>query len=300
MTTSRIASIPELLASHDIDAADLDAVREMGVALKSHRSAMIDDFYAWLENEPEFDEFFRDDNHVKRVHGLQGRYWDQFFEADVAQAYVDSRMRVGKVHAHIGLPLPSYFVAMNKFLSLLTRYVEAKGGDAALERTIRSVTKLLHLDTMLVVESFSVVTAEIIAEQHNALAEMSTPVTSIWDDILMLPIVGIIDSKRAEDVMTAVLTKIAETRARVFILDISGVAVVDTAVANHLIKVTKATKLMGCESVISGLSPAIAQTIVDLGIDTGTVETTSTLRDALVLGFNRIGVVIGQAKPRMA
>ena len=90
--------------------------------------------------------------------------------------------------------------------------------------------------------------------------EMSTPVAEIWDDILMLPLVGIIDSKRAQDIMTAVLSRIAETHSRTLILDISGVAVVDTAVANHLIKITKATRLMGCACTISGISPAIAQT----------------------------------------
>ncbi|MCR9255289.1 MAG: PAS domain S-box protein [Alphaproteobacteria bacterium] len=136
---------------------------------------------------------------------------------------------------------------------------------------------------------------EKIEAQHRAIMEMSTPVTAIWNDILLLPIVGFIDSQRAQDVMSAILSKIDETRARVFILDISGVAVVDTAVANHLIKITKATRLMGCECMISGLSPAIAQTIVDLGIETGGVRTTATLRDALEAAFTSIGVSVSKA-----
>lgn len=136
------------------------------------------------------------------------------------------------------------------------------------------------------------ITEEKIDSQHRAIMEMSTPVTAIWNDILLLPIVGFIDSQRAQDVMAAILSKIDETRARVFIMDISGVAVVDTAVANHLIKITKATRLMGCECMISGLSPAIAQTIVDLGIETGDVRTTATLRDALQGAFASIGVEV--------
>ena len=131
-----------------------------------------------------------------------------------------------------------------------------------------------------------------IESQQLAIMEMATPVTAIWKDILMLPIVGFIDSRRAQDVMAAVLTKIEETRARVFILDISGVAMVDTAVANHMIKITKATKLMGCECMISGLSPAISQTIVDLGIETGEIKTSATLRDALEAGFHAVGVQV--------
>jgi rsbT co-antagonist protein RsbR len=121
---------------------------------------------------------------------------------------------------------------------------------------------------------------------------MSTPVTSIWQHILMLPIVGIIDSGRAMAIMNAMLAKISEMRSKVIILDISGVAIVDTAVANHIINITKATKLMGCECTISGISPAIAQTVVELGIDVGRTKTTATLRDALEDAFRVTGVTV--------
>jgi rsbT co-antagonist protein RsbR len=94
--------------------------------------------------------------------------------------------------------------------------------------------------------------------------------------------------------MNATLDKIGETQARIFILDISGVGVVDTAVANHLIKITRATRLMGCECTISGVSPSIAQTIVDLGIDVGKVKTTATMKDALSIAFHRVGMEITQ------
>ena len=92
--------------------------------------------------------------------------------------------------------------------------------------------------------------------------------------------------------MNATLEKIAESQARIFILDISGVGVVDTAVANHLIKISRATRLMGCECIISGVSPSIAQTIVDLGIDVGDVKTTSTMKDALATAFKQLGMEI--------
>lgn len=114
-----------------------------------------------------------------------------------------------------------------------------------------------------------------------ALLEMSTPVTKIWDGILFAPIVGIVDSKRSVDIMNKALSSIADTRARTLLLDIGGVAIVDTAVANHLIKIAKAAVLMGCNTIISGISPAIAQTIAELGIDLGSIQTTSTIESAL-------------------
>src|SRR6187401_441213 len=119
---------------------------------------------------------------------------------------------------------------------------------------------------------------------------MSTPVAALWDGILMLPIVGIVDSKRAQDIMNRMLERVAETQSRAFILDISGVAVVDTAVANHLIKMTKAARLMGCEAIVSGVSAQVAETIVELGIEIGEMKTTGNLKDALKLAF-RLGEV---------
>lgn len=126
-------------------------------------------------------------------------------------------------------------------------------------------------------------------ELDRTLQEMSTPVMPIWDSILLLPLVGVVDSARTDDVMRKSLERISETRSKVFILDISGVPAVDTAVANQLLKITKATLLMGCETIISGLSPAIARTMVDLGVDVGEVRTTATLRDAFAISLRKVG-----------
>ena len=131
-----------------------------------------------------------------------------------------------------------------------------------------------------VVKFASDITEEV-EKRSLAMLEMSTPVTKIWDGVLFAPIVGIVDSRRSHDIMTKALTSIVDNRARTLMLDIGGVGVVDTAVANHLIKIAKAAVLMGCKTIISGISPAIAQTITELGIDLGAVRTTSTIESAL-------------------
>ena len=131
-----------------------------------------------------------------------------------------------------------------------------------------------------IVKFASDITAEV-QKRSLALLEMSTPVTKIWDGVLFAPIVGIVDSKRSVDIMNKALSSIADTRASTLLLDIGGVAVVDTAVANHLIKIAKAAVLMGCSTIISGISTAIAQTIAELGIDLGAIQTTSTIESAL-------------------
>lgn len=139
-----------------------------------------------------------------------------------------------------------------------------------------------------VVKFASDITDEV-QKRSLAMMEMSTPVTKIWDGVLFAPIVGIVDSKRAVDIMNRALSSIADTRARTLMLDIGGVAVVDTAVANHLIKIAKAAVLMGCKTIISGISPAIAQTIAELGIDLGSIQTTSTIESALRESITRPG-----------
>jgi methyl-accepting chemotaxis protein len=144
-----------------------------------------------------------------------------------------------------------------------------------------------------VVKFASDITQEVEA-RSLALLEMSTPVTKIWDGVLFAPIVGIVDSKRSHDIMNKALSSIVDHRARMLMLDIGGVAMVDTAVANHLIKIAKAAVLMGCKTIISGISPAIAQTITELGIDLGSIRTTSTIESALreaVIGVNPSGLV---------
>ena len=118
------------------------------------------------------------------------------------------------------------------------------------------------------------------------------PVTSIWDNVLLLSLAGVVDTARAQDIMDTVLNEIAETRAKVFILDILGVEAVDTAVANHLIKITQASELLGCKCVISGISPAVAQALAQLGIPLTEIATRATIRDALGFAFDYLGLVV--------
>ncbi len=122
---------------------------------------------------------------------------------------------------------------------------------------------------------------ERLREQNQTIRLMSTPTIKLWEGVLVLPVVGVIDSMRAQNMMETMLIRIVETYSKVIILDIQGVAAVDTAVANHLMKITKATKLLGCECILSGISPAVAQTIINLGIDMNAIKTKSTLSDAL-------------------
>ncbi|MDJ0556122.1 MAG: protoglobin domain-containing protein [Microcoleaceae cyanobacterium MO_207.B10] len=284
------ATLQEL---YKISEEDIASIRKLGEFMLPQMDHMVHNWYEWLMQQPEYEEFFSDSQVLAHAQKMQHIYWQQFIEAKIDDLYVESRQKIGETHARIGLSMTIFFAGMSIFHDLFSKIMEKRDLSFAEQvGTIEAVSKLLHLDTGIVCEVYTIMSNDTIASQSKSLMEMSTPVTQIWDSILLLPVVGIVDSKRAQDIMTAVLSAINRTQSRMFILDISGVAVVDTAVANHLIKITKATKLMGCESTISGISPAIAQTMIELGIDVGTIKTTANMMDALNDSFRHLNLRI--------
>ncbi|NQU32065.1 MAG: STAS domain-containing protein [Bacteroidetes bacterium] len=126
-----------------------------------------------------------------------------------------------------------------------------------------------------------------IFQQQADLLELSSPVSKVWDNVLILPVIGTLDSQRTQIMMENLLEKIVETGCTISILDITGVPTVDTQVANHLLKTVTSARLLGAECIISGISPAIAQTIVHLGIDLSSIRTKATLQDAMIYAMKQ-------------
>jgi len=157
-----------------------------------------------------------------------------------------------------------------------------------LARETRVISNLLDRLGLLTFESFVKEREDIIVKQQQELLELSTPVIEIWNGILVLPIIGTLDSARAKIVMENLLHGLISRAASVAILDISGVPAVDTAVAQHLLKTISAARLMGAECIVSGIRPGIAQTIVHLGIDLASVNTKANLSAALQQAFDLV------------
>src|SRR5262249_5025470 len=129
----------------------------------------------------------------------------------------------------------------------------------------------------------------VIARQQRNMLELSTPVVELWEGILALPLIGTLDSERTQLVMEALLTRIVETGSSIAIIDITGVPLVDTLVAQHLLKTVAAAPLMGAEGLISGIRPQIAQTIVPFGVGPGGVTTQATFAGAFAVALQRTG-----------
>ncbi|GIJ49492.1 hypothetical protein Val02_63780 [Virgisporangium aliadipatigenens] len=130
---------------------------------------------------------------------------------------------------------------------------------------------------------------QLVQRQRDEILELSTPVIQVWDKVLVLPIIGTLDSARAARLTESLLERIAVDQAEVVILDISGVPAIDTDVAQHLLKTVEAARLMGTTSILSGVRPETAQAIVHLGIELGRLRSRNSLQDALQLALRLVG-----------
>lgn len=141
---------------------------------------------------------------------------------------------------------------------------------------------------------------ELIKRQQEDLMELSTPVINLWEGILVLPIVGTLDSERSRIMVEQLLKALSDSDSGIAIVDISGVPTVDTLVAQHLMKAIEASRLMGAECIISGIRPEIANTIVNLGLDLTKVKTKSTMSKALKDAFTTLNLKVVSTKPEEA
>ena len=167
------------------------------------------------------------------------------------------------------------------------------GGDAdVLAQEIWRATEVLDALGLLTTEAYQKSREALIGRQQQELLELSTPVVQLWDGVLALPLIGTLDSSRTQVVMQNLLEAIVKTRSDIAIIDITGVPVVDTLVAQHLLKTVAAARLIGAECMISGIRPQIAQTIIHLGVELTDVITKATLADAFALALRRMGCAV--------
>ncbi|MEV2213949.1 STAS domain-containing protein [Streptomyces sp. NPDC050997] len=160
-----------------------------------------------------------------------------------------------------------------------------------------ALTVLMGTLRLVVLETALSEGQALIERQQLQLMEVATPVIKLWDGIVAVPLIGTLDSARSQVVMETLLEAIVDQHARFAILDITGVPTVDSLVAQHLMKTVAAARLMGAECVVSGIRPAIAQTMVHLGLDLGNVITRASLADALAYTLHKLGADIVDATP---
>ena len=130
--------------------------------------------------------------------------------------------------------------------------------------------------------------------QEAAIADLSTPILEVWDGVLCMPIVGIMDSMRATDMARTLLSTIIQCKARLVVLDITGIQVMDTRAVDHFLRTARAVRLLGARCVLSGVHPNVSQTIVHMGMDLKGIETHRSMREAL---SQVVGAQLGRGRP---
>jgi rsbT co-antagonist protein RsbR len=162
--------------------------------------------------------------------------------------------------------------------ALLVRY---QGDADLLNRVQDAYEPAANRIAVTVGVSFVEERERVIREQQAAIRELSTPVLQVRGRLLILPIIGVLDSRRARQLTEQLLGAIQKNRAKVVVIDITGVASIDETVANHLVQTVEASRLMGASAILTGLSSEIAQTLVDLGVDLGSMRTVGDLQGGL-------------------
>jgi rsbT co-antagonist protein RsbR len=176
--------------------------------------------------------------------------------------------------------------------SLFTKY--QKDLDL-LNRILDSYEPAANRIAVTVGVSFVEERERVIHEQQEAMRELSTPVLQLRDRLLILPIIGVLDSARARQLTEQLLGAIRDNRATVVVIDITGVAKIDRTVANHLVQTVEASRLMGARTILTGLSSEIAQTLVDLDVDLGMMKTVGDLQGGLEEAERLAGYRDGEA-----
>lgn len=284
----------EFLEFREEDAATL---RKLNDIAKKYADPVIEDLYRHFLSHEETKAFFRDPQVLERVKRLQKEYFLRLTQGDYGSDYVADRLRIGTVHERINLAPKWYLGAYNFYLRSVAKWLQeafAKKPEEAFS-TFLSLMKLVFLDIGLAMDTYIFARDSTMRKQQEAIRELSTPVLQIRERLLLLPIIGVIDSQRARLITGGLLEAIRANRAKVVVMDVTGVATIDSKVANHLLQTVTAARLMGASVIVSGLSPEVAQALVAIGIDLTKLNTVGDLQGGIEQAERMLGYRVIQA-----
>jgi rsbT co-antagonist protein RsbR len=279
-----------------IDDDDLARLARLKPLAEKHQEAIIEDFYELLLAHDETRAFLKDAATIARVKASQKQYFLGLFSGRCDLAYATDRLRVGSAHERIGLPPTWYLGAYNHYLELFFRRIAEELPEEEARKSYRALEKLVFFDAALAIDTYVDASVENVRRHQAAIRELSTPVIKIHDRVLLLPIIGTMDTQRAQQIMETVLSRVVEEQAKIIILDIAGVAVVDTDVADNLLKTTAAVRLLGAQTVLTGISAQVARTVVQLGVDISSMTTRSNLSDGIKYALGAVGLEISERR----
>jgi rsbT co-antagonist protein RsbR len=283
----------------DNDVDNLVAINDLA---RQYVKSVIGDFYEHLLSFEETRTFFRDPEVLERVQSAQQEYFLRLTQGHYDLAYAQNRLRIGAIHERIGLPVKAYLGMYNYYLrAVASRLIEAYESEPKRAwSAFLSLLKLKMLDIGLAIDTYISARERTIREQQESIQELPIPVLPFREGMLLVPIIGLIDSLRARLLTEQLLGAVRDNRAKVVVIDITGVQAVDSKVANHMVQTVEAARLMGATVIIAGVSPQIAQTMVTLGIDLGRIATVGDLQSGIERAEELLGYTVARTRERTA
>jgi rsbT co-antagonist protein RsbR len=277
-------------------AGEAEAFREFWAIYETHRDATRDAILAVAQRMPEFGPLLaqmtpaqreaqeRESRALQRAAFLEGKW----------EPYLDSLHQQGRTYAKMGIAFASWFELVTALHRALLRPMvsELSSEPQRLELALRGMQLYLDVAMSELGEAYLSAKESIIGQQASAIRELSTPVLQVRDGVLILPVIGVLDTHRARQLTEELLNTIRERRARAVVIDITGVPIVDSKVANHLVQTVEAAGLMGAKAILTGISPGIAQTLVTLGADLEGVTTMVDLQSGIEQANRLLGYEI--------
>lgn len=279
------------LAFYELGEEDFNRLTNLTSFAERWTHDITEGLYELIMGQPESREFFPDQGTLNRVKNLQNNYFVGLFSGSYDINYMRDRLRVGMAHERIGMPPKLYLGAYRRYLALIQDRLldHFKGNMEEAAKALGSIRKIIFFDMSLAIDTYIAANLETMTRHQAAIRELSTPVIKVYERILLLPIVGTVDTQRAHQIMETVLVQVVEQQAKVMILDIAGVPVVDTKVADHILKTTAAVQLLGAQTILTGISASVARTVVQLGVEITRMHTRSKLSEGIELALSIIG-----------
>ncbi len=267
---------------------DAKLLKEIGPQAKKYVDEIIEELYRRFLSFEETKAFFASKDTLIRVKALQKAYFIELTEGEYGDEYLASRVRIGEVHSRIGLAPRWYMGGYSVYLQLAVPHVlSAFGSNAKKCRdALVALIKIIKLDEELAITNYTVSgEAKLAAAQAQEILEVSIPAIQIWPGIIVSPLIGTLDTGRAQMFMEKLLETIVATNSPVALVDVTGVPVLDTQTAQHLMETISAAGMLGAKVVLTGVRPAIAQTLVHLGVDMTGIVTRASLAAGLRHAF---------------
>jgi len=270
----------QIVALEPEDLANIAAIQETVLTQVEALTAVFFDYLASLD---EGRTVTNNRSIVDRARQLKKAHLQEMVHGEYGRGYVEQRLELALLYSKAGLELRVFLGAFHQLLrtlgaSVMKHFESAptKGFDAFM-----SLKKVAFFDIGIIVDAMVSERQRVIRQQQDAIRELSTPVLQIRDRLLLLPIIGVIDTHRARLITHSLLQAIRANRAKVVVMDITGVATIDSKVANHLIQTVTAAKLMGASVIVTGLSAEVAQSLVALGMELGKLNTVGDLQGGI-------------------